>query len=516
MNTMHSHSWIEAAPIGILRADVNGQCIYVNLKWCEITGISKEAALGMGWAEAIHPDDRQKVFDNWSNFILEGTSFHYEYRFRTKSGVETWVLGQAAIEKNQKGEPQGYVGSITDINDQKKLERSTTHDPLTNFPNRQLFVDRLGQAIRHADRDDYGVCVSVLDIDLFKKVNDSLGHEQGDNLLKMIAERLNHTIRQEDTICRLGGDEFSIIHPQFGNIESITQIMQRLLGSFSEPFRLEGRDFFMTASIGITIFPEDGIDPDILLKNADLAMSRAKDFGRSNFQFFTKSLDEKASKRLSIESDIRLGLKRGEFLLYHQPKVDLATGRITGMESLVRWNQQGKKLISPIEFIPIAEETGLIVPLGDFILREACFQNSDLQEINPNLQVAVNLSSRQFRQKNLINRLDAALRESGLQPEKLEVEITESMLVDNVEEAIVILRQIKDRGVTIAMDDFGTGYSSLSVLKRFPIDTLKIDQSFVRDLSTDSDDAQIVSAIISMAHSLKLKVVAEGVETKSS
>ncbi len=503
---------------GVFISDADGKIISVNQSMCKLYGYDTDEIIG-NTPKIFKSDHQDKAFyaAMWET-LLEDGEWSGEIWNRRKSGETFPVKTTIQAVRNVFDEISNFVCIYNDLSDIKlrdeKLAYSRTHDALTGLPNRQLFLDRLSQAILHADRNHTRIAVSVLDIDLFKKVNDSLGHALGDELLKMIAQRISTTVRQEDTVCRLGGDEFSIIHPNAGSVESVAQMMQRLLASFSQPFHLTGKDFHLTTSVGITIFPEDGMEASNLLKNADLAMNRAKDVGRSNFQFFTNTLDERASNRLEIENDIRSGLKKGEFLLNYQPKVDLATGLVTGMESLVRWRRHGDKIVSPLEFIPVAEETGLIVPLGDLILRDACFQTKNWLDINPNLRVAVNLSARQFRQKNLLVRLGSAIRDSGLPPDRLEVEITESMLVDNVDEVIEILSKIKDLGITIAMDDFGTGYSSLSVLKRFPIDTLKIDQSFVRHLSEDSEDAKIVTAIISMAKSMNLKVVAEGVENQ--
>jgi diguanylate cyclase (GGDEF)-like protein/PAS domain S-box-containing protein len=485
---------------GVFISDSQNNIISVNQSLCKLYGYDSTEILGK--KPTIFKSNRQdKAFyaELWQT-LVEKNEWAGELWNRRKNGETFPVKTTIQAVRDVFGEISNFVCIYKDLSDIKqrdeKLVYSTTHDALTSLPNRQLFIDRLRQVVRQARREDFRVSVSVLNIDLFKKINDSLGHALGDELLKMIAQRLQDSVRQDDTVSRLGGDEFSIIHPNAGNVESVALMMQRLFDSIAKPFHLAGKDFHITVSTGITLFPEDGKDPDKLLRNANLAMDRAKDVGRSNFQFFTSSLDDRATQRLTMESDIRLGLKRGEFLLNYQPKVDLTTGEIAGMESLARWSPNGKDMVSPVEFIPIAEETGLIVPLGDFILREACFQTKKWHDLNSSLRVAVNLSARQFRQKNLLIRLDSALQDSGLPPDKLEIEITESMLVDNIDEVINILCKIKERGITIAMDDFGTGYSSLSVLKRFPIDILKVDQSFVRHLTVDSDDAQIVTAII--------------------
>lgn len=509
---------LELTDEGIFISDAQGRIVSVNSALCKLYGYPPEEIIGKD--PSLFKSDRQErdFFSHmWTQLLREG-AWRGEIWNRRKNGEVFPIKAIIQAVRDGAGEVSHFVSVHNDLTAIKQRDEelvySNTHDALTGLPNRGLFLDRLGQALRHAQRETSLVGVSVLNIDLFKKVNDSLGHAHGDDLLTMIARRLEESVRGEDTVCRLGGDEFSIIHPDAENAESIAQVVQRVFGALGKPFHLAQQELRLTASVGISIFPEDGDNAHGLLKNADLAMTRAKEVGRSNFQYFTKTLDERAVQRLTLENDLREGLRKGEFLLHYQPKVDPQTGMITGAESLVRWQRQGGGLVSPGEFIPVAEESGLIVPLGDWILREACFQNAQWQSLNPHLRMAVNLSARQLREPKLLLRLDAALRDSGMDPEKLELEITESMLMDDVEGTVAILQQFKDRGVTIAMDDFGTGYSSLSVLKRFPIDTLKIDQSFVRDLAADSDDAQIVSAIISMARSLNLKVVAEGVETE--
>ncbi|MBF0448299.1 MAG: EAL domain-containing protein [Magnetococcales bacterium] len=503
---------------GIFIADANSRIVSVNQALCKLYGYTSEEMIGQSVNLFQSSQEDSVLYKKIWQTLKEGGIWIGEAVNRRKNGEHFPVKMNLQAIFDHQGKIKNFVCFFSDLTEikqwDKKLAFSTSHDPLTSLPNRGLFLDRLGQAVQQAKRENTRIGVAVLDIDLFKKVNDSLGNACGDDLLKMFAERIKQTVRKEDTVCRLGGDEFSIIHPNTGSAETLAQMTQRLFKVLAKPFPLAGQELHFTASVGLTIFPEDGNDPDALLKNAAQAMTRAKDVGRSNFQFFSKDLDQRANRRLSLENSMRAGLKKGEFILHHQPKVDLSTGHIAGMESLIRWENEDKSLFTPNVFIPVAEETGLIVPLGDWVLREACFKTAQWCSHSPDIRVAVNLSARQLKEKSLLNRIDSALRDSGLPPEKLELEITESMVMENVDEIINILRKIKDRGISIAMDDFGTGYSSLSILKHFPIDTLKIDRSFVQELSRDSDDAQIVSAIISMSHSLHLKVVAEGVETR--
>ncbi|HET7032323.1 MAG TPA: EAL domain-containing protein, partial [Casimicrobiaceae bacterium] len=381
-------------------------------------------------------------------------------------------------------------------------------------PNRTLLADRVGQAIARAHRSGGKLAVLFLDLDRFKNVNDSFGHAVGDMLLTAVSARLTASRREEDTVARLGGDEFIVSIPDVADAAEAEAVAARILSDLAKPFTINGHQLHADVSIGIALYPRDGDTAETLMRNADTAMYHAKESGRGNYQFFSAQLTERVSRRLSTETNLRRALERGEFSVHYQPLMNLALGRVDGAEALLRWPQQDERLVSPVEFIPIAEETGLIVPLGEWVLLEACAQAQAWQALHPGLRIAVNLSARQFRQKNLIGMIEQVLGESRLHPSLLELELTEGMLMHNVEEATHILARLDEIGVRLAIDDFGTGYSSLSYLKRFPIHTLKIDRSFVRDISTDPDDAAIVTAIVAMARSLNLRVTAEGVETE--
>jgi diguanylate cyclase (GGDEF)-like protein len=388
------------------------------------------------------------------------------------------------------------------------------HDALTGLPNRTLLADRVGQAIARAHRSGGKLAVLFLDLDRFKNVNDSFGHAVGDMLLTTVSARLTGSRREEDTVARLGGDEFIVSIPDVADAAEAESVAARILSDLAQPFTINGHQLHADVSIGIALYPRDGDTAETLMRNADTAMYHAKESGRGNYQFFNAQLTEGVSRRLSTETNLRRALERGEFSVHYQPLMNLAAGRVDGAEALLRWPQRDERLVSPVEFIPIAEETGLIVPLGEWVLLEACAQAQAWQAVHPGLRIAVNLSARQFRQKNLIGMIEQVLGESRLHPSLLELELTEGMLMHNVEEATHILARLDEIGVRLAIDDFGTGYSSLSYLKRFPIHTLKIDRSFVRDISTDPDDATIVTAIVAMARSLNLRVTAEGVETE--
>ena len=396
-----------------------------------------------------------------------------------------------------------------------ELEQFAYYDPLTGLANRALFQDRLPQAIGRVERNERLMGLMFLDLDRFKEINDTLGHDAGDVLLQSVAKRLEERLRRTDTIARLGGDEFTIILEGLSGVEEVAAIAQEILDVMDPPFTLEGHEVFVSTSIGIAIYPNDGDNTDVLMKNADAAMYRAKEHGRNNYQFYTADMNAKSVERLALESRLRRALEREEFQLYYQPQVDLNTGQVIGMEALIRWRRSDtSELVSPAEFIPLAEETGLIVPIGEWVMRTACAQNRAWQDAGlPPLRVAVNLSARQFRQDDLADYLAKVLKDARLAPQYLELELTEGHLIEH-SHAGATLAELKAMGHPLSVDDFGTGYSSLSYLKRFPIDTLKIDRSFVMDITTDPDAAAIANAIIALAQSLRLKVIAEGVETE--
>ncbi len=398
----------------------------------------------------------------------------------------------------------------------ERLNYLAYRDALTGVANRSLLQDRLSQALHFSERWDLQVAVLVVDLDHFKFVNDALGHSAGDELLKVAAGRMMACVRDADTVARIGGDEFVLVLATVDNEEnSAGRVAQRILEAFAQPVTLANRELFVTCSIGIALYPRDGVDAETLVKNADAAMYRAKEQGRNNCQFYTPEASARAQERLSLEGRLRRALERDEFRLHYQPLVDLRTGQVTGLEALIRWQEPELGMVSPVRFIRVAEETGLILPIGEWVLRTACAQNKAWQDQGlARVRVAVNLSAHQFHQKDLARQIKGVLSTTGLDPSYLEVELTESMLMQNVEEAISIMLELRAIGAHISLDDFGTGYSSLSYLKRFPIDTVKVDKSFVREITVDADSAAIADAIIAMGHSLRLTVLAEGVETE--
>lgn len=398
---------------------------------------------------------------------------------------------------------------------EERFAHLAQHDSLTGLPNRVLFHDRLQLAMIDAKRRQQTVAVMFLDADRFKTINDTLGHDAGDDLLKQIATRLTSCLRAGDTVSRLAGDEFAVVLPGVENTNYTRDLAQRLLGCFAEPFRLKEQQIFITASIGVTLYPSDATTEEGLLKNADTAMYRAKDAGRNNFQFYSADMHAHAVQRLKLENRLRGATERGELVLHYQPLVNLKSGQIEGMEALLRWNHPELGQVPPLEFIPLAEETGLIIPIGEWVLRAACAQARAWQDAGlPPLQLSVNLSARQF-QKDLVGMVKSVLEETGLEPKYLELELTESVVMQNPERAVATLDALDQMGVRLSIDDFGTGYSSLGYLKRFPIDTLKVDRSFVCDIPGDADDMLITAGIIGLAHSLGIRVVAEGVETSA-
>lgn len=429
-----------------------------------------------------------------------------------------WITETVRAVRNLAGEVQFYEGCIEDVSERKQYEGQllyqASYDTLTGLSNRCRLQDRLQLAILSAERYKYQLTVAFIDLDQFKFINDSLGHFTGDQLLKTVAQRLQSCLRESDTVARYGGDEFVVVI-NHSNEAVISLLMSKILASVAEPVVVDGQELQVTCSIGFSVYPIDGLDAQTLLRNADAAMYRAKEQGRNNAQFYTEELNQKIRKRMAMELMLRHALERNEFLLHYQPQVGLQTGAIVGVEALIRWKPGAQEMISPTDFIPLAEELGLIVPIGEWVLKTACAQMKTWHNAGlPKVSVSVNLSARQFKQPNLVEVIARVLQETGLDARYLELELTESMVMDNVEVVVLTLGKLKAMGIKLSIDDFGTGYSSLSYLKQFPIDILKIDQSFVKDLTNDRNDAAIVRSIIALAHSLKLSVIAEGVETE--
>ena len=449
----------------------------------------------------------------------QGRVQHFEAQVYRKNGDIIWITENAREVRDADGNLMFYEGTVEDITERKnyeqQIEYQATHDSLTGLPNRTLLADRLQQCISFADRYHSKVAVAFVDLDQFKMINDSMGHHIGDEMLVTMAARLAACVRDSDTVVRLGGDEFVLLINGLHKVEDVSQSMQRVLATIAQPFAINGWDYAVSCSIGVSIYPDDGSDYNTLLKNSDSAMYKAKQAGRNNFQFYTRELNTMLMERLDIEYRLRRAIENGEFQLYYQPKVDFVSGRICGVEALVRWQPPGEEMISPGSFIPVAEETGMIEEIGSWVLNEACRKARELRGmLGYPVPVAVNVSPRQFRQPGLVRMVENALQRAGLDAGCLELEITESMLVHDTEKFIETLHALKALGVSLAIDDFGTGYSSMAYLKHFPIDRLKIDKAFVDDLETEPANLAILRAIVALGQSLGLKVIAEGVETQ--
>lgn len=526
LSSQQLRSVLDSAGDGIFGTDLEGRCTFINAAGLRLLGYERaEDLLGRDILALSHhtradgtpyPADACPVsraistgegilVDDEVFFRADGSAFPTEYRAHPlRHGKQT----------------MGAVVTFRDITrlkeSEERLEHLAHYDPLTGLPNRLLLQSRLSHAIDRARRGEHRAGLLFLDLDRFKDVNDSLGHPAGDELLMGIAKRLLPRIRGEDTLARQGGDEFVLLLERIGDPQDAAQFAQSILRLLADPFHIAGREVYIGASIGISIYPDDAADATQLNRNADTALYQAKTGGRNTYRFYTEAMTCAANERLALEGDLRRALEQNEFQVHYQPQVDTSDGRLVGVEALVRWNHPRDGLISPARFIPVAEETGLIAPIGEWVLRSACAQaKAWLDAKMPPITLAVNLASHQFSSRKLADRVAAILTETGYPAEHLELEITESAIMEQGEEAIAILRQIKELGVFIAIDDFGTGYSSLAYLKRFPVDKLKVDQSFIRDIPQDQNDMEIAATIIAMAKNLRLKVLAEGVETEA-
>jgi diguanylate cyclase (GGDEF)-like protein/PAS domain S-box-containing protein len=513
-------SILENIQEGYFEVDLAGNFIFFNDSMCRITGCSKEELTGTNYRQFSDEENSKIVFQAFNRVYKTGESTEgFDWLIIRKDGSKRYIEASASLQKDSPDKPNGFKGVIRDITERKLIEQElnhmATHDVLTGLPNRLLFSQLLNHAIQTAHRNKKQLAVLFVDLDRFKIINDSLGHETGDKLLQEIAQRFKHLLRAVDIVGRLGGDEFIILIEEVNELNQIANLAQKILSTATQPMVLMGEECRVTASIGISIYPNDGQDEQSLMKNADIAMYFAKEEGKNNYQFYSKNIQSIANERLSIETNLRHALERNELFLDYQAKLDFKTGAITGVEALLRWNNQQLGSITPSQLMPVAEETGLIIPIGRWVLKTACIQNVAWQrEGLPAICMAVNLSLCQLTDDNLLNDIKAALQESGLTPNLLELEITESMIMHNPQRLIEMLTKIREMGVRLAIDDFGTGYSSLAQIKNFPINTLKVDRSFIRNLPMDCDNKAITEAIIVMGKNLSLTVVAEGVETK--
>ncbi len=535
----HSEEWyrllVNISPDIIYTLDAEGTFTFLNDSVQRALGYRPEELIGQDYLVLVPPGEVDNVRGRLNERRTgDRATRNHELRLLRKDDLLTELApspgeNQVIVELSAMGmyrslpdgsqEFMGTYGVARDVSERKQAEATITyqayHDQLTSLPNRTLFHDRLGQAMVQAKRHGQSMAVMFLDLDRFKVVNDTLGHQIGDALLQAVAQRLKACLREGDTLSRIGGDEFMLLLPQIRSRDSVIFIAEKILAALKTPFNIEGNEIFIGVSIGIALYPEDGDNRETLIKHADIAMYHAKDHGRNNFKFFTHELNKALSGRLSVENDMRHALQDGQFQVYYQPQVDMESQRIRGMEALIRWNHPRRGLVLPDDFISVAEDCGLINPISDWVLNSVCRQSNLWSAAGlPTPTLAVNISARQIEHPRFVDRFMETLLGGCARGEGIEVEITESALMRDVEGAISKLRRLADQGVDISIDDFGTGYSSLSYLKKLPVHTLKIDRSFIHDLNSHQSGATIVAGITAMAKGLKLSVVAEGVETQ--
>lgn len=518
----------DSMPYVVWSAKPDGTIDFANQSIVDYAGLTDANRIGEQWINLLHPDDVERTLAAWGEAVRTGEVFSTEYRLcRGADKSYRWHLAKGMPIRDSQGNITKWYGTTTDIHDMKlaheEIGRLAFYDTLTGLPNRQLLMDRLGHAVTlHARLKRFGA-VLLLDLDNFKNINDTLGHDNGDLLLDLVARRLVDNVAERDTVARLGGDEFVIILEDIGSSkEAAAQhaeiVARRVLGVLNGSYKLRGHERHITPSMGVALFGGTALTINELLKRADLAMYQAKAAGRNTVCFFDPKIQAAALARAGLEAEMRHGLQRGEFLLHYQPQLD-SEGVVTGVEALVRWQHPQRGLVSPVEFIPLAEDTGLILPLGHWVLEEACAQLVRLcaepatQALTQALHVSVNVSALQFRQPDFVADVLAVLARSGADPRRLQIELTESLLVEDIDSATGKINLLKEHGVRFSLDDFGTGYSSLTYLKRLPLDQLKIDKSFVHNLLSDSRDEAIVNAIITLGKAMSLTVIAEGVET---
>jgi diguanylate cyclase (GGDEF)-like protein/PAS domain S-box-containing protein len=492
---------------GIFQIDPNGKNLYVNKEMLAICGLEEDEFSLKRLLTIVHTNDTRMIQSKFDFMTAEHKSINIDCRLVVTEET-LWVTGHVDPLTDNQGQLIGYLGTVNDISDEKdaqlQLEKLAFYDTLTGLANRRLFRNRLEHVIHNLGREENKLGLILLDLDHFKNVNDTLGHDSGDTLLTIIAERLQECVRSSDTVARLGGDEFAIILPSISGSLAISHVAEKILSTVKKTVTLHETEIHITVSLGIAMAPDDGHDAETVIKHADMALYRAKDLGRDNFYFFTNELNRQLTNHLKMVSDLRKAIRRDEFHLVFQPQINLDTHAMTGMETLIRWQPEGKPAVSPMNFIPVAEETGLIIPIGRWVIAEACKTLQKLRKqsaINNDVVMTINLSLKQFHDEQLVSFLAEKICEHHIQPENLEIELTETVLMENLDEVVATLKSI------------GTGYSSLSYLKRLPLDILKVDRSFVTEIPENKDDMEIAAAVIAMAHSLNYKVVAEGVET---
>lgn len=511
---------VKTIPQGIQENDTKGIITFSNPAHSRMHGYKEEDLVGKAIWDMLASDEQREELRRYLEMVLieQPAPTPYIAQDRTKDGRIIDVQIDWDYKRDEDGKITGFISVISDFTERKKVEEAISkmayYDQLTGLPNRALLSDRLNHVLAEGQRYNKLAAVLFLDLDNFKNINDALGHAEGDNLLMEVVKRLKKHIRTSDTMARHGGDEFTILVQDLKKAEHITRVVEKIFSEFEEPFILNGHEFFVTTSIGISLYPDDGKDVETLLKNADIAMYRAKEEGKNTYQFFTPAMNERTMEIIKIKNMLYKAIKNEEFLLHYQPQVNVITGEVTGIEALVRWQNPERGLVYPGTFISLAEDTGLIVPLGEWVLSSACAQNRVWQDkyLKP-VKMAVNLSIRQLKQKDFVGTVKRILKDTRLDPEYLEFEVTESTVMDDIEYNIEMLHELKSIGIKLSIDDFGTGYSSFEYLKQMPIDMLKIGMPFVQNITKNPDDAAIAKAIIEVAHIMNLEVIAEGVET---
>ncbi|TAN84139.1 MAG: EAL domain-containing protein [Gallionella sp.] len=511
-------------PVGIFRADASGNYEFVNQRWCDIAGIKQEDAMGDGWSGAIYGDDREKVHAEWASSLVEQRPFSLEYRFRHPDGSFIWVYGQSTAVRDDGGNISGYVGTITDITARKRAEEEVSnlafYDALTGLPNRRLLLDRFRLALSASARGHHYGAVLFLDMDKFKTLNDTLGHDYGDLLLIEVARRIQSCVREMDTVARFGGDEFVVLIEEADAAageasQKIALVAEKIRASLAAPYRLNEYECHSSPSIGVCLYRGNEESADTLLKHADMAMYRVKDTGRNAVRFFDPAMQRAVEAHATLDMDLRHAVPGHQLRLYYQLQLD-SEHRPLGAEALVRWIHPKRGMVLPAQLIPVAEESSLILDIGNWVLDTACQQLAawDKNERTRGLELAVNVSAQQFRRRDFAETVAAAVRAHRVNPARLKLELTESVMLNDVADVAPKMRALKALGVKLSLDDFGTGYSSLSYLKQLPLDQIKIDRSFVRDIATGPNDAVMVRTIIGMAQNFRLNVIAEGVETE--
>ena len=507
------------APIGMILVDTEGRIFQANKFSMDLLAYEEDQLLGSHISRLVPTDDRRGLKEIFRRLLAQNDSVEKsERRMLSRSSIEIWTNFHVVLQRGEDGSPLYFIVQIADITEmrrsQEQMERLAFYDTLTDLANRRLFSNRLEQAIEHVVRTGTHAALLYLDLDQFKRVNDTLGHEAGDELLKEVGRRISDCVRAEDTVARPGGDEFTVLLYDITSPADAGTVAEKILQRLRRPISISSHEIVITTSIGITILPEDSDQPNTLTKNADLAMYRAKERGRNNYQFFSEDMNTQAITKLRTENELRRALDAAQFELYFQPKVRIRDQRIVGVEALIRWHHPTRGLLAPDQFISVAEETGVIIGIGSWVIQQSAIAARRLaDQCGAPIQVGINLSPRQFRDATLVTTIRRCIRQAGIDPAQIEIEITETMLMDDAEAATLTVDKLHELGVKLAIDDFGTGYSSLNYLRRFPIDTVKIDRSFVMDIPDNPDDEAITAAVIAMAHRLNLQVVAEGVET---